>query len=100
MRIVCASTSVLARTSAPDLAITLYESAPSSVGGRIPSVVGRNGLEPIARAWDLLSIALAVVGTDLRVPRDNSPDGWTRELDLEVAVSDPEFWSSKSGLNY
>lgn len=76
----------------------MYESTPSSVGGRIPGVVARNGLEPAARAWDLLSIALAVVGTDLRVSRDNSPDGWTRELDLEVAVSDPEFWSSQSEL--
>ena len=98
MRIVCAPASVLACTSTPDLGITLYESTPSSVVGRIPGVVARTGLEPAARAWDLLSIALAVVGTDLRVSRDNSPDGWTRELDLEVAVSDPEFWSSQSEL--
>src|SRR5690606_8283576 len=25
-----------------------------------------------------------------------SPDGWTRELDLEVAVADPDFWNSQA----
>lgn len=98
MRIVCAPKSVLKNISAPDLGIALYDSAPSSIGARIPDVVHRKGLEPSARAWDLLSISLAVVGSDLRVPRGSSPDGWTRELDLEVAVSDPTFWSSQSEL--
>ena len=98
MRIVCAPTSVLEDTSAYELGIILYDSVPSSIGARIPDIVRRKGLEPSTRAWDLLSIALAVVGADLRVPRENSPDGWTRRLDLEVAVSDPEFWNSQSEL--
>jgi hypothetical protein len=28
------------------------------------------------------------------VRRDKSPDGWTREIDLTVALSDPAFWTS------
>ena len=98
MRIVCASPSEIARIPAPDLGIVLYEPGYSSVGARIPEVIRRKKLVPSARAWDLLAIALAVVGTDLRVSRRNSPDGWTRNFDLEVAVSDPEFWTSQSEL--
>ena len=30
--------------------------------------------------------------------RDDSPDGWTRQLELEVAVSDPAFWTAQSDL--
>ena len=98
MRIVCASKCILDSTSTPELGIVLYGTGPSSIGARIPDIIRTKSLQPVARAWDLLSIALAVVGTDLGVRRINSPDGWTRELDLEVAVSDPEFWSSQKDL--
>ena len=99
MRIVCAPESALARTAAGDLDIVLYERASkptqASVGAQIPGAIRRQKLEPASRAWDLLSIALAVVATDVSVRRDNSPDGWTRKLDLQVAVSDPDFWTSQ-----
>ena len=98
MRIVCASPRDLANISAPDMAIPLYESGHSSIGVRIPEVLRRHKLQSSARAWDLLSIALAVVAADLRVPRNTSPNGWTRTLGLQVAVSDPEFWSEQSAL--
>jgi hypothetical protein len=51
--------------------------------------------ERASRAWDFLSIALSVVTADLAGHRDRSPDGWTRELDLEIAVADPMFWTSQ-----
>jgi Queuosine biosynthesis protein QueC len=41
-----------------------------------------------------MSIALSMVAADIGVRRDQSPDGWTREIDLHVAVSDPAFWNS------
>jgi hypothetical protein len=53
------------------------------------------GLAPTPRAWDFLSIALAVVAADDGVHRDLSPDGWTREIALTVAVSDPAFWTGQ-----
>ncbi len=44
------------------------------------------------RAWDLLSIALGVITADFAVSRERSPDGWTREFELDIAVSDAQFW--------
>ncbi len=100
MRIICAPESVLARAGEPDLGIILYGASSNprqaSVGASIPTALRRRRLEPSARAWDLLSIALAVVATDMSVSRSDSPDGWTRILDLQVAVSDPDFWTSQA----
>lgn len=56
----------------------------------------RAGLEAAPRAWDLLSIALSVVTADFAVSRSDSADGWTREIDLTVAVADPAFWTTQS----
>ena len=53
-------------------------------------------LDAAPRAWDLLSIALSVVTADLAGLRDRSPDGWTREFDLTIAVADPEFWLTQA----
>ena len=102
MRIVCAPESALARAGDHDLDIVLYgparNSGQASVGALIPGALRRQKLEPSARAWDLLSIALAVVATDVSVSRADSPDGWTRILDLQVAVSDPDFWTSQADV--
>jgi 7-cyano-7-deazaguanine synthase in queuosine biosynthesis len=45
-----------------------------------------------------MSIALSVIAADIGVRRDRSPDGWTRQIDLQVAVSDPAFWTSQGPL--
>ena len=29
--------------------------------------------------------------------RNQSPDGWTRELELDIAVTDPAFWTGQAG---
>jgi hypothetical protein len=55
-------------------------------------------VRPAVRAWDLLSIALSVFVADSAVLRTTSPDGWTRELDLAVGVSDPDFWTAQKAL--
>lgn len=65
------------------------------VGGLVPAVVKRLGLAPTERAWDFTSLALSVVAADEAVTRSNSPDGWTREIDLTVAVAAPAFWNSQ-----
>lgn len=56
----------------------------------------RAKLEAAPRAWDLLSIALSVVTADLAGLRERSPDGWTREFELDVAVADLAFWSTQT----
>ena len=67
----------------------------ASAGGAASEEIRRAKLEPDPRAWDLLSLALSVVTADLAGLRDHSPDGWTREFDLEIAVTDPDFWNSQ-----
>lgn len=50
---------------------------------------------PSQRAWDFLSIALAVFAADRFVLRANSDDSWTRVIHLDVAVHDPEPWAGQ-----
>ena len=51
------------------------------------------GLAPTERALDLVILAALVTAADTRVSRKaNSQDGWTREIDLYVPVSDPSLW--------
>ena len=83
-----------------DLEVILYAHADlkrrGGVGGNILSAIHRLKLKPASRAWDFLSIALSVIAADTGVSRSNSPDGWTRELDVTVAVADPAFWTARS----
>ena len=61
-------------------------------------LVQRAKLVPAARAWDLLSLALSVICADTAVHRGESPDGWTRQIALKVAVSNPDFWNAHREL--
>ena len=85
-----------------DLEVVLYghpdKPSRGSAGANILEAMRRLQLKPAARAWDILSIALAVTAADTAVRRDQSPDGWTREIDLQVAVGDSAFWSSQGEL--
>jgi len=87
------------RAGSSDLEVVLYAHADrkdrGGVGGNLRAVISRLNLKPAPRAWDFLSIALAVIAADTGVSRSRSPDGWTRELDVSIAVSDPAFWTSK-----
>jgi len=69
--------------------------AHASAGEAASEEIRRAKLDVAPRAWDLLSLALSVVTADLAALRDHSPDGWTREIELEIAVADPEFWNSQ-----
>lgn len=70
----------------------------ASAGAAIADRIRRKGIVLPARAWDLLSIALAVTATDILVTRGTSSDGWTRQLDLVVGVQDPDFWNGQATL--
>jgi hypothetical protein len=82
-----------------DLKIVLYSHADrpdrGAAGASILSTVAKTKLSPDPRAWDLLSISLAVVASDICLRREKSPDGWTREIDLTISVADPTFWESQ-----
>jgi len=66
-----------------------------SIGHSLLQIVERMHLKPAPRAWDLLSIALGVIAADHGCLRRTSPDGWTRQIDLSVAVSDTKFWNGE-----
>lgn len=61
----------------------------STVGTGLIREVLRSGLSPSVNAWDFLTLALAVNAADLAVARAPSADGWTRTIDLQVALVDP-----------
>ena len=67
-----------------------------TVGALAKRLFIREKLEVNQRAWDFLSLALSVVTADFAEPRDRSPDGWTRDFDLTVSVTEPEFWNSQT----
>ncbi|QGN33953.1 Qat anti-phage system QueC-like protein QatC [Microlunatus sp. Gsoil 973] len=63
-----------------------------TAGASILEKVRRANLEPSDRAWDFLTIALAAIVADAATLRRNSPDGWTRNISLDLAVAEPETW--------
>lgn len=49
--------------------------------------------QPTQRAWDFLSLALGVVAADTFVRRDQAEDGWSRRIELSVALVEPDAWA-------
>lgn len=76
--------------------IRLYSAGDAThyAGTGLSRYMTRQRLAPAPKAWDFMSIALAAVTADQAHPRSTSPDGWTREFDLHVAVDDPDFWQT------
>jgi 7-cyano-7-deazaguanine synthase in queuosine biosynthesis len=66
-----------------------------SIGAAIFEDIRRKSATIHPKAWDFLSIALAVVSADYAGHRKKSPDGWTREFDLSIPVCDCDFWNSQ-----
>ena len=103
MKLFCAPRDCI--TSAPvetDRLVVLYSQADASdrvsIGATALQQLIRKKFNPASRAWDLLSIALSVIAADTSMRRVNSPDGWTRQINLCIAVNDPDFWSSEASL--
>ena len=66
------------------------------VAATIPQDLRRAGVYPSARAWDFLALSLSVAAADFGCLRSKSPDGWTRNIQLEVAVTDPVLWNTQA----
>ncbi|MBU4143188.1 MAG: Qat anti-phage system QueC-like protein QatC [Pseudomonadota bacterium] len=102
MKITCALSDFNFAGTDSDLNIVLYghtgNPTHGSVGVTLKNLILKQKLLPAPRAWDLLSLALAIVSADLAGHRDRSPDGWTREFDLTVSVVDPPFWSANAAM--
>lgn len=98
MKITCALSDFNFDTRESDLDVILYgpanKGSQGSIGGSLKREVQRKKLVPEPRAWDFLSIALAVISADSAGHRQLSPDGWTRSFELTVSVNDTEFWQN------
>lgn len=102
MKIICALSDFNFGNIDSDLNVVLYghtnDPTYGSVGAALKTKIVQSKLSPAPRAWDLLSVALAIVSSDLSGHRDRSPDGWTREFDLTISVVDAPFWNANSAL--
>lgn len=79
------------------LQIALFEQSPdsgASVGAAVRETLRRRGVRPTVAAWDFLALALAAIAADALALRTSSPDGWTREIDLSIAVIEPDRWNA------
>ncbi len=102
MKLVCAPKNHAFDDDGDELNVILYGSTDrltrGSIGAAIEHQVYKDKLQPASKAWDFLSLALSVTAADLACHRRDSPDGWTRQIDIDVAISDPVFWNSQIDL--
>jgi hypothetical protein len=100
MKITCAFSDFDFAGTQSDLNVVLYgrsaDPTYGSVGATLKRAIKRKKVIPAPRAWDLLSLALAVVSADFAGHRKRSPDGWTREFELTISVIDAEFWNANA----
>ncbi|KAA0114396.1 Qat anti-phage system QueC-like protein QatC [Mycolicibacterium sp. P9-22] len=98
MRYSSGPSSALRKLDESTVPIVLFEHAISdqtpTAGWSAAETVRRRSLQPDPAAWDLLSIALSVVVADGETRRSASPDGWTREFQLNVALHDATRWEA------
>ena len=66
------------------------------VGATIPRDLRRAGVYPSELAWDFLALSLGVLAADSGCLRNKSPDGWTRHIQLDVAVTNPTLWNNRA----
>jgi 7-cyano-7-deazaguanine synthase in queuosine biosynthesis len=66
--------------------------ARATAGKAIRAFVQHRNLAPDPAAWDFLAIALSVITADGISRREDSPDGWTREIAIDIAVHEPDTW--------
>ncbi len=97
MRLLCAPAEVGRMNEQDTLRVVLYGQAGAddraSAGAALRNDIRRARLGPTRRAWDLISIAMSAMAADAAGSRSQSPDGWTREFEMEIAVAEPTFWN-------
>jgi hypothetical protein len=102
VKLLCAPATAAYPGVNPDLRVDLFSKSGfksrGHAGAMIAERIRRTKLAPTSRAWDLLSLALSVVAADFAHHRNVSPDGWTRQIHIIVAVSEPDSWNLHSAL--
>lgn len=99
MKFVCGPAGFQVQAVDPAMPVVIYGQAGKgqvSVGGYTRHLIKKTHLEISPQAWDFLSIALSIVAADFSDLRAKSADGWTRTLELHIAVQDPVFWNAQA----
>jgi hypothetical protein len=68
----------------------------STVGTGLLRDIEYLDLVPSPQSWDFMVFALAVAAADLAVYRTGTVDGWTRMMELEVALANPAPFIAQS----
>lgn len=102
-KVICTPPSLLPSALASDVEyFSMFKSAGrqevSTVGTGLLDDVENSGINPDIRSWDFTTFALAVSAADLAVPRGPSADGWTRMIELHVALVEPEPFTANITL--
>lgn len=82
-----------------DVGVALYNIGRPELPGLGPGLrpaAARLPRPPSVRAWDFLSIALAIHAADRFVVRQEAQDSWTRMIVLEIELADPEPWVAQA----
>jgi 7-cyano-7-deazaguanine synthase in queuosine biosynthesis len=99
MKMICAPKDYEFPMQTNSLNVELYgqsgQPGRGSAGTMIAKEILKQGLFATPRAWDFLTLAISIMAADLAGHRRSSPDGWTREFNMSVAVTDPDFWNSQ-----
>jgi len=68
--------------------------APSgaAIGNQIRDEIMRLGTPISQRSFDFLTVSIAVTAADTFVRRDDTADGWYREIDLLITIAEPNDW--------
>lgn len=104
-KVVCCPTSLLpTRLDRQVEYLSLYSHAPAgrpsvgSIAPTLPTLIQRAGLMPPVQTWDFTTIALSVAAADQVVLRKDSPDGWTRMIELSICLNEPAVWEAQREL--
>ena len=66
----------------------------SYIGNTLLKTLEQKGSRIPEQAMDFLSIAMAVTAADTFILRNDSEDGWHREINVELPLCKPEQWES------
>lgn len=101
-KMMCCPISLLPNVLDPEIRyFALYSYVPleregvGHIAPSLPTEIRRDGLAPSVRAWDFATIALSVAAADKAILRKESPDGWTRMIELNICLQQPNVWDAK-----
>ena len=102
MKILCTTLDALpAALPAGEVAFTFFQRAGRPSVGTIAhgwrNDLRKEGFAPSSNVWDFVQFCLAVCAADFSCERATSADGWTRVIDLTVALHRPLVWSPLKG---